>query len=119
MPKSLTVLAMLSLAALTACGSAPAPSTQADATRFSDSSMTFTSRRSPSSIAGCLTSRIGGVRRSTGGATTSLTIGDGPAWRITLTPAGHGTTVNVLKASGGGSPVDEPQMRFSIARCTT
>lgn len=120
MHKPLTSFALLPIALLAACGSAPnaSDSAQSGAAPLSNSTMAFTSRRAPSAIASCLTSRLGSVRRTAGGATTILAIGDGPAWRITLTPVSQGTTVNVLKSAGSDGPVPEPEVRFHIARCS-
>jgi hypothetical protein len=83
--------------------------------------MSFTSHRPASAIASCLASHVGGVHRSTDGATTQLAVGGSAhqAWSITLTPAPAGTLVNVRKASNDDGPVPEPDMRYYIARCTT
>lgn len=125
MNKILAVLAALPLLGLAACSSAPTASNSAGASPglasdTSDSAMSFTSRRTPTAIASCLSSRMHGVHRTTGGATTELAIGSGghdDTWRITLTPAGAGSAVNVRKPSSDDGSVSEPEMRYHIARC--
>lgn len=119
MPKPFAALAVFTLIGLTACGSAPTPSAQANnapaAARGADSTMAFTSRRTSTAIASCLTDRVHAVRQTVGGSTTQLAVGK-DAWLITLAPAGGGTAVNVRKSADDG-PVPEPEMRFHIARC--
>jgi hypothetical protein len=112
--------AIVMAVALAACGSSPSNTgIGADA---SESLMSFTSHRPASAIASCLASHVGGMHRSTDGATTQLAVGGSAhhyAWSITLTPAATGTLVSVRKASNDDGPVPEPNMRYYIARCTT
>lgn len=77
--------------------------------------------RSSSAIASCLSSRVGGVRQSTGGGRTRLAVGHGAgsyAWLITLTPSGTGTVVQAQKADDADASIDEPALRFHLARCS-
>lgn len=125
MTKTLAVLAALPLLGLAACSSAPTASDGAGtspglASGASDSTISFTSRHTPTAIASCLSSRMRGVRRTSGGAATELAVGGGgrdDTWRITLTPAGAGSAVNVRKPSSDDGSIPEPEMRFHIARC--
>jgi len=125
MTKVFAVLATFPLLGLAACGSSPTASNNAGASpaltaRASDSAMAFTSRRTPSSITSCLSGRMHGVHRASSGSATELLVGNGAradAWRITLTPAGAGSAVNVHKPSSDDGSVSEPELRYHIARC--
>lgn len=125
MTKLLAILAAFPLLGLAACGSSPtasndAGSSPAFAARASDSAMAFTSHRTPSSITSCLSSRMRGVHRTSSGTATELLVGNGTradTWRITLTPAGVGSTVNVHKPTSDDGSVSEPELRYHIARC--
>lgn len=125
MTKILAALAALPLLGLAACGSSPTASNSAGtspglASGASNSAMYFTSRRAPTAIASCLSSRMRGVHRTGGGAATELAIGSGAradTWHITLTPAGAGSAVNVHKPASDDGSVSEPELRYHIARC--
>ncbi|RKP52074.1 sugar ABC transporter ATPase [Trinickia fusca] len=120
---ALALIAAATTALLSACGSDPIASAPQSAATANGAAPTisFKSMRSTSSIASCLSSRVGGVRQSTGGGRTQLAVGRGAgsyAWLITLTPSGTGTVVQAQKAHDADSSVDEPELRFHLARCS-
>lgn len=127
MTKIFAFLAVFPLLGLAACGSSPSASngsgtSAALAAHSSDSAMAFTSRRAPTAIASCLSSRLHSVHRASASASggTELAIGNGAradTWRITLVPAGSGSAVNVRKPSSDDGSVSEPELRYYIARC--
>lgn len=109
---------LLAATALAACGTT-APDTP-EAAR-SGEPMLFFSSRSPHSIAHCLTEHLSHIDNHAGPGYTELGVGrsaKGYAWRVTLTPSGSGSNVRVEKAVEDDS-VSEPELRFTIARCTT
>ncbi|MGN6318020.1 sugar ABC transporter ATPase [Trinickia sp.] len=108
----------LTVALLSACGSAPQ---HVSGSSGADSFMSFSSSRSPRTIARCLTSRLSQVSEHTGPGYTELDVGrsaSGYAWLVTLMPIASGSNVKVEKAVDDDS-VSEPELRFAIARCTT
>ncbi|CAN7435498.1 hypothetical protein LJR230_002733 [Trinickia sp. LjRoot230] len=125
MTKIFAFLAVFPLLGLAACGSSPSASNGAGtsaalAAHSSDSAMAFTSRRAPTAIASCLSSRLHSVHRASASGGTELAIGNGAradTWRITLVPAGSGSAVNVRKPSSDDGSVSEPELRYHIARC--
>jgi hypothetical protein len=75
------------------------------------------SARSASDISSCLQRMIPSAQIVRDQGNTDVVVGSN-AWLVTLTPSGYGSIVKVQQSSHDDGGVEEPEMRFDIARCT-
>lgn len=100
---------------LAACGSS-------EPARDASQPLVFvTSQRTTSDITECLQSRLSRVRASSVGGASELAVGSdsNTSYFVTLTPAGAGTVIKVMRPANAPDDPPEPEMRFDIARCAT